>query len=258
MRIIQKRTVSNHQLIQEKEKNSEGEKHEIFIRYGKLITSRKYLSLISFLAFSLCLADSFQPLFNKLLGDFGVAVSTLTIVSGLTLLILLIFELILGAGTETEQLVESDNDFRLEYKFTPSINKLTSLLLFLAIGFFCIIFGFASLYGEFLRQDPSNFSGLQDGFLTIYFSLVTFSTVGYGDIYPVSLITRVAAMAEIFIAMFFSLVALSTTLSWVTTHEMAQREAFLKQRVEEVQKRQLQKNLLTCDSSNGKNTEANL
>ena len=237
MSSIEKTTISCHKLSQELQNSTTTTNPQIFIRYGKLITARRYLSGVGLTFLSCCLWNSFQAIFSYswLSGKFlGFILSLMTICSGLILLILLISELLLGAGTEIEKQVEEQNNIYLEYQFTPSLNRLPLLLFFIAIAFFCILLGFSSLYAELFRQNAENFSGLQDGFLTIYFSLVTFSTVGYGDIYPVSLLPRVAAMGEIFLAMFFSLVAISTTLSWVTAHEKAKHEEFIKQRIEEI------------------------
>ena len=238
---IEKITICSHQLTEAPQNPITTTNPQIFIRHGNLITARRYLSGIGFIFLSCCLWNSFQSIFShgwlsdKLL---GFILSLLTIFSGLILLIMLISELLLGAGTEIEKQVEENNNIYLEYQFTPSLNKLTLLLFFIGIGFFCIILGFSSLYAELFRQNSANFSGLKDGFLTIYFSLVTFSTVGYGDIYPASLLARLAAMGEIFLAMFFSLVAISSTLSWVTAHEKAKHEEFIKKRVEEIKQNQ--------------------
>ena len=241
MSSIEKNTIGSHKFTYEPHKNITTTNPQICIRHSNLITARRYLSGIGFTFLICCLWNSFQAIFSygwlegKLL---GFILSLLTIFSGLILLILLISELLLGAGTEIEKKVEQQNNIYWEYQFTPSLNQFPSLLFLIAIGFFCIILGFSSLYAELFRQNSANFSGLQDGFLTIYFSLVTFSTVGYGDIYPASLLTRLAAMGEIFLAMFFSLVAISTTLSWVTAHEKAKQEEFIKGRVEEIKQNQ--------------------
>ncbi|MEM9542906.1 MAG: potassium channel family protein, partial [Cyanobacteria bacterium P01_E01_bin.42] len=105
--------------------------------------------------------------------------------------------------------------------------------------FLTIIFGFASFYTDLLRQNPDNFSGLQDGFLSIYFSIVTFSTVGYGDIHPTSMLSRTAVICEIFIAMFFSLIVISTILSWTIAHKRSQQEITIKKRIMERKKEKI-------------------
>lgn len=232
MKIINNSVNRNHTIPQQITTNA----NQVSIRYGKVTTARQYISVFSFLILIFCLINNFQAIFtNSLFSYLGIVISLLSIVLGLLLIILLIFELLSGAGIEIEMETEKDEETLLEYQFIPSLHKLPLLLLFLVIGFFSIILGFASLYAELYRQNPDNFFGLQDGFLSIYFSLVTFSTVGYGDIFPASVLTRLAAMCEIFIAMFFSLIALSTTLSWVTAHERSQHEEFLKKRVQEIQ-----------------------
>ncbi len=212
--------------------------HQISARYGKLTSARRYLSLVAGFLLCCCFANSLEPIVPQFkIVAFGSVLSIISIICGLSLVILLVSELLVGAGTEIETEIIQDNKSEIEYKFIPSLNRLPLLLVFLLTSFFSIIFGFSSLYAELLRQNPANFSGLQDGFLAIYFSLVTFSTVGYGDIHPASTTARFAAMCEILLAMFYSLVALSTALSWVTGHEREQHEEFIRQRVQEIQSR---------------------
>jgi voltage-gated potassium channel len=66
-------------------------------------------------------------------------------------------------------------------------------------------------YALFDRLDPTSFvftltpkSGRSmDGFTGLYFSFITLSTVGYGDIIPVSEIARMLAMVEAIFGMFY-------------------------------------------------------
>lgn len=66
-------------------------------------------------------------------------------------------------------------------------------------GYIAIIFIFSGLYGSLIRLSPESFKGIsgEAGFLdALYFSIVTATTVGYGDILPVSLLARCLAGLE--------------------------------------------------------------
>lgn len=212
--------------------------------YPKITLIRQSLIIVTTLILFCCISVTFIPIFpqeNFSLTD--LVTSSVSIICGLTLVILIVTELIVGAGSEVEWELQQNDQRFFEYQFVPSINKLHFLLLFLFIGFLAIILGFSSLYAEMFRSNPEHFWGLQDGLLAIYFSIITFSTVGYGDIHPVSLLAKTVVMAEVFIAMFFSLVALSITLSWVASHEKQKQENFLRQRIEK-RKRERKNSLL--------------
>ncbi|MGC1245493.1 MAG: potassium channel family protein [Spirulinaceae cyanobacterium] len=221
-------------------------------RYSKLILSRKSLTIVAGIILLCCLRITFVPVFSQ--NSFSwpdLITSSLSIICGLTLVILIVTELIVGAGSELECELQQDGKKLFEYQFIPSINQLHFLLLFLFLGFLTVIVGFSSLYAEMFRSNPEHFWGLKDGLLSIYFSVITFSTVGYGDIHPVSLLAKTVVMAEVFIAMFFSLVALSITLSWVASHEKQKQENSLRQRIEERKKER--RSLLLVDLLEGKN-----
>jgi len=207
-------------------------------RYGFLVKFRQNLSAIAALLLVGAILNVFLPSWDQLLSlQLRTFLSLSTISSGLVLITLLVFEVFLGAGNDLEFKVKRGKKIVSEYRFVPSLNRLPFVLMFLGLGFFTIIFGFASLYTELLRQNPDNFTGLTEGFLTLYFSIVTFSTVGYGDVYPASFLARVAAICEIFIAMFFSLIALSTTLTWVTAYEHQETNISIRNRIQTLQQK---------------------
>ncbi len=220
-------------------------------RHSNLILSRKSLAIAAGVILLCCLRITFIPIFPQ--NNFSwpdLIASSASIICGLTLVILIVTELIVGAGSELECELQQDGKKFFEYQFVPSINQLHFLLLFLFLGFLTVIVGFSSLYAEMFRSNPEHFWGLRDGLLSIYFSVITFSTVGYGDIHPVSLLAKTVVMAEVFIAMFFSLVALSITLSWVASHEKQKQENSLRQRIEKRKKER--RNLLLVDLLEGK------
>lgn len=58
------------------------------------------------------------------------------------------------------------------------------------------------MYTVLHRLDATSFSGRVEGPVDcFYFSVVTFATVGYGDIYPVTPIARLLTLSEIFVSM---------------------------------------------------------
>jgi hypothetical protein len=202
-----------------------------FPRYRRVIQARKVVSAIALGFCAYALANCFVPLlpWANLITRFGLAIGA--IASGLALVILLVSEVFRGAGIDQEIQWRHGERTRREYQFIPSLHRFTFVLLLLALGFATIITGYATLYTELVRHNPASFDGLEPGFLAIYFSLVTFSTVGYGDIFPVAVGARLTAVCEIFMAMFFSLVVISTTLSWVSAHERQQQELSVKERI---------------------------
>jgi hypothetical protein len=59
----------------------------------------------------------------------------------------------------------------------------------------------------------------------MYFSLVTLSTVGYGDVLPVSPMARSLASVEALIGQFYVAVVVATFVALFTTHSLAERAA---------------------------------
>jgi Ion channel len=80
-------------------------------------------------------------------------------------------------------------------------------------SYFLSIYGFALAYTSLSHADPHAFTGGRLSLFTAsYFSLVTATTVGYGDIAPVTVSARSLAMAEIMLSLiylifFFSVLA---------------------------------------------------
>lgn len=68
------------------------------------------------------------------------------------------------------------------------------------------------------RLEPGSFSvspagETLDGFNSFYFSFVTLSTIGYGDITPVSRIARMMAVVEAITGMFYVAVLVARLVS---------------------------------------------
>jgi hypothetical protein len=218
---------------------------QVYPRYPGLVKIRRYLSYGAASLWMGCVWNIITP-FGAAEG-FNIALSISSISCGLILVILLVSEVFLGAGEEIATETHCGDRYLVECRFIPSVRRLPYVLGILALGFISILLGFASLYAELVRLNPSNFSGLQDGLLAIYFALVTFSTVGYGDIYAMSAIARCTVVAEIAIAMFFSLVVISTTLSWITAYERQQHDESIRNRIQQLQRdRQKQQRFRTA------------
>jgi voltage-gated potassium channel Kch len=109
----------------------------------------------------------------------------------------------------------------LLYTLAPDIitpGKVFSWALIVIASFGCIHFHFA-------QADPNAYKGIsswQDG---LYFSVVTFATVGYGDVYPVNDVARWATMAEILSGLVLLVIAVNATLSvWLQRNQISKSE----------------------------------
>lgn len=71
------------------------------------------------------------------------------------------------------------------------------------IIFLNIVIYFGLIYYFIHKIDSSSFSLPLDAFDAVYFSLVTVSTLGYGEIHPLSKFARAIAMAELLVGMWF-------------------------------------------------------
>lgn len=79
------------------------------------------------------------------------------------------------------------------------VNPGIILVMYWTITAFCIVIGFSSIYLDLIRNNLDHFSGIVDGFTAFYFSLNTFATVGFGDIYPISPLAKALVMSEILV-----------------------------------------------------------
>ncbi|NJL00294.1 MAG: two pore domain potassium channel family protein [Spirulinaceae cyanobacterium SM2_1_0] len=224
--------------------------HYPYPRYSALIRMRQVVSGLALVLMIGAIANTFEPWLRRLpLTGLGFAAAGLTVITGVSLIALLVSEVFRGAGLDVAVTLRRGTVTWEEYRFIPSLNRLTFVLVLLVLGFLTIIFGFASLYTELLRQNPAHFQGLQDGFLAIYFAIVTFSTVGYGDIHPASELARGLALTEIIIAMFFSLIAISAILSWAIADKRQQAEVSLATRIRDRHRQALKRSETPSDTA---------
>jgi hypothetical protein len=87
-------------------------------------------------------------------------------------------------------------------------------------SFTSIMAGYASIYLDLVRQDPYHFLGIADGMSAAYFSVVTFATVGFGDIYPVSVTAKLLVMSEIGAAVVLLPITIGTSIAQVITRRL--------------------------------------
>ena len=101
----------------------------------------------------------------------------------------------------------------------PKNVAIRDMSLFLAGFVILAILGYAGIYSVLHSVDPASLKGEINGFWDcLYFSSVTFATVGYGDILPVTSFARIIVVSEIFVS-FGALVMLVLTYSITSTDE---------------------------------------
>jgi voltage-gated potassium channel Kch len=89
------------------------------------------------------------------------------------------------------------------------------------------VVGYAEIYFNLSLSHAISFSHPLDWSTSIYFSLVTFATVGYGDISPADGRSRILVSTEIVVSLFSLAILLATSVSWILTRrqELAARRA---------------------------------
>lgn len=74
---------------------------------------------------------------------------------------------------------------------------------------------YAAIYQLIYFTTPKSFSAELSSFVdALYFSTVTMATVGYGDIAPTAVISRLAVVSEIIVGLFLLAAILSSTISY--------------------------------------------
>ena len=131
----------------------------------------------------------------------SIPIALLTIITGL----LLIMVTFLGVFRKND--ADGFRFFPVSNFMYPFFNWVISIV--------CITMGYSSLYTEIFRRSAESFVGVLGGISSVYFSVVTFATVGYGDIYPGSAIARILVVSEILIPVCILPVILATSISWV-------------------------------------------
>ena len=138
-----------------------------------------------------------------------------TIFGALAMAACLLGEVLNGSGWDIESEYKGPAGLFREYSFQPSIESPALMFALLATIFSGIILGCAALYLWLSRTTPKSSSNLLDGVSAVYFSLVTFATVGYGDFYPANRVSRLIVSSEILISLFVLTIVLATAVSWI-------------------------------------------
>lgn len=90
----------------------------------------------------------------------------------------------------------------LREEFTPPISYRRSVLA-LFLNYLEVTLDFAVIYSYLSWNNLSNFSKSMDGIQSVYFSFVSSTTVGYGDISPVSSLAMGIVMVQIILFLVF-------------------------------------------------------
>lgn len=104
------------------------------------------------------------------------------------------------------------------------ISPVWGLIVYEIMSFISITLGFSSIYLELARQNAQNFFGLYDGMSAFYFSLVTFATVGYGDIYPFTMHAKFWVMSEIWFSIVLIPVVIATSIAWIINQKQLREQ----------------------------------
>lgn len=162
----------------------------------------------------------------------------LAICSSVALAAFLLGEVLYGSGIDKEAQFVSPRGPHREYSFRPFIDS--PLLLFGLIGIVIVgvVLGYSELFASLFAAHKITFSKTLDPASSIYFSLVTFATVGYGDFYPNSTGAKLLVCSEIIIALFVLAVVLATSTSWMLSRRAElteERKSAMEERMQRVE-----------------------
>lgn len=153
-----------------------------------------FSSLVALIVFST--VNSFVRL------PLGIPIAFLTVIAGISLIGLIFLGIFQKSGIDNRFLPAQAKSFRV-------------LLLKWIACVVCIIMGYSSLYTEIFTRSADSFVGVLGGISSIYFSVVTLATVGYGDIHPVSSLARLLVVSEILIPIVLLPILLAISIFWV-------------------------------------------
>ena len=105
------------------------------------------------------------------------------------------------------------NRGRIFSAFSNSQNRGEWLITMFGFNVFQIIFIFALWYRVISKIDPTAFSHPLSVLNSIYFSFVTFVTVGYGDIYPVSSLAQIVVIFQVALTFFILVIVVNGLIS---------------------------------------------
>lgn len=76
-----------------------------------------------------------------------------------------------------------------------------------------IILGYAVIYYSIFKINSKSFIGIESFFDSVYFSIVTITTLGYGDIVPVSFWPKLTVISEVFLGFTYVVIVLTMYLN---------------------------------------------
>lgn len=165
----------------------------------------------------------------------GLLAATTALAVGVCLL----GEVLIGAGWDVEvEYSGPEGPFRT-YSFIPSIRGPLELFLQLALVIGGVMVGFAEMYLNLSRIYSAAFSHTLDRVSAFYLSVVTFATVGYGDIVPQSQSGKLIVITEILFGLSVVTVVFATSISWILTQRQQLTEARSADRDRYIQRREL-------------------
>ncbi len=192
-----------------------------FIRNRESITGVRY-ALFGFLIVAITM--TLPAMFVR--NDFSLLLNNMLYLAGYILVTFIYCPEVLGI----------EGDLRTWFRQ----NKQLFVIIVYAAILFCYIFGFAQIYYEIGtdKAQPKAFvysSDIKPTYWTfLYYSTVTFMTVGYGDITPLSPAARFAFIFQAFIGNIFAAMFLSILLLYVSNSQAwSQREEEKKVQEEE-------------------------
>jgi hypothetical protein len=97
----------------------------------------------------------------------------------------------------------------IEHSGLPPAQAMMEALLATVLSYFLTIYGFAITYTFLSHIESSAFNVKIDFWASMYFSIVTIATVGYGDIVAVSTVARAVVCIEIIMGLAYTVFVLS-------------------------------------------------
>ena len=201
--------------------------------HSRIIFVRKALVFVSLIMAVICTLSLVCDR-NTYMLFFGF----LCVVAGASLILTVLIELHKGAGCHIERQFQRDKEYFRTYEFVSSITTLRLLFFLIAITYTSILVGYAAAYYAIATTHVGSFSSECSSLSAIYFALITFATVGYGDIVPITSIARIAVSSEIVISIYVNTILLAAIISWVTSSAVRRHEQEINARDREVQERE--------------------
>ncbi|MDB5228628.1 MAG: hypothetical protein JWN78_2821 [Bacteroidota bacterium] len=196
----------------------------------EITKKRKYLYILNIVLITLSI---FLQLI-KIHWAVSFSLAVILVFAGIALSIMLFSEIISAAGTIHTKQFKIQTGYKRKFNYKYSISSIYKLMNILFISFLSIFLGYAFIFSSLSTYNSKYFSETLYGFNSMYFSIVTFATVGYGDIVPKLGIARFIVSTEIITAFLFISIFLTTTISWVIGTEKSKVEAYLKKEEDKI------------------------